>query len=239
MPTIYLYQGQATPNDVKLSDPTQPMSTSVTGTGAVTAPAGAIAVAALETFTGTVTVTAAAGAIAAAAIETFSGTGDITAAAGAMAAAGVETVTGSGAVLAPTGAFAIAAVETFTGTGDLAAPTGGMAATGTVGSAAVTGTGDVTAAVGDLSAVGAIAVVPPIQVAMASRDADGGVLIHSTYTLDLLFPKPQIQTPPAVHGRATMTAPLGRVSSVGSVSTARLDHEEAYLLGLLDLEEAA
>ncbi len=95
MPDIFLYGGQANPNDVKLTDPTQLAG----GAGEVTstatwdqAPASWEATGS-ETVTGTGTYVQAAATWAADVSETVTGTGSFTQAAASWSATGAETLT--------------------------------------------------------------------------------------------------------------------------------------------------
>ncbi len=104
-----------------------------------------------------------------------------------------------------------AAAGTVTGTGAIAAPAGAWAAQGQVTAAAAV-------------------VVPDSR----SGGGGGGGQIRRPRRRQVMAPRPVV-----ISGAGGWTAPAGAWTGAGSVSTARLDHEEAYLLGLEELEEAA
>jgi hypothetical protein len=174
-------------------------------------------------------VTAAAGAIALVGLETCSGTGAVTAATGAIASAGLETYSGTATLTTPAGAITLTALETVAGTGDVTAAPGAIAGSDQI--AAITGTGDCAALVGVIDAagdVGATAVVVEAPIVWAGSGGSWRVT-----------PIRRRRGPVAMHGHGSCGAPVGQITGRGQVSTVRIDLDEAYLLGLLALDEAA
>ena len=116
MPDVYLYTGEANPNDVKLRDPTTTGAPPVTGTLAVTLADDTMAASATETFTGTLATTLAGVTLAATATETFTGTLAVTLGADTLSATATETFTGTLATTLSGDTLASTATETFVST---------------------------------------------------------------------------------------------------------------------------
>jgi hypothetical protein len=169
-------------------------------------------------------VTAPIGTSAGTALETCSGTAAVTAPAGTMAATALETMLGTGNVAGPVGLVDASGGEGIVGTGASIAPAGLIAGFETLPS--IDGTGDI-ATVGTCSGSGTI-FVPADQLG----GGGGGGYVGRTY---VNRPAPFV----AIVGTGGMAAQVGAMRGRGAVSTDRIDREEAYLLGLLELEEVA
>lgn len=101
MPDIFLYGGEANPNDIELRDPTVADSGAITGTGAIAFRVAALAATALETFTATASETFAHPALAVTGAERFTATGAETFGVAALAGTGnvsALAITGTGAI---------------------------------------------------------------------------------------------------------------------------------------------
>jgi hypothetical protein len=140
MVDVFLYTGEANPNDVKLRDPTTPASSSVTGTLATTLGDLTLAAAGTETFTATLATTLGNLTLAAVGTETF--TGSLATTLGDMTLAGTGTETFPGTLATTLGDVTLAADGTaiLAATGTLAT-TLGDATLAAEGNAPVTGGG--------------------------------------------------------------------------------------------------
>lgn len=123
MPDVFLYPGEANPDDVKLRDPTTSSGTpAITGTGALTLVGPAVVGSGKETFRGTGAPALVGPAVSGSGKETFRATGALALVGPTIAGSGKETFRGTGAATLVGPAVAGTGTETFRGTGDLTIP---------------------------------------------------------------------------------------------------------------------
>lgn len=191
---IFLYQGEANPADVKLTDPTVLAGGggAVTGIGAIVFAVAALAGSVAETFTGTGAETFAAPALTATGAETFASSGAIAFAGPALDGTGTSGsagVTGTGAVLFSVPGFVAAGAETFSATG--AQTFTGPSLAG-AGSEAFTGTGAEAIAVSAFAGVALETFTSTGATSFAGPAMIGGVPPDVTGTGALAFSAPSL-----------------------------------------------
>ena len=146
MPDIFLYQGEASSQDIKLRDPTvaDGGAPPITGTVALDSPASSIAATASLEFIATVNLTSPASSIAATGAELFTGTLALMSPASSIDSTGSLTFTAIAALESPASAIAAAGeVADIIGAAAIESPASATDATGTVESApVVAGGGD-------------------------------------------------------------------------------------------------
>jgi len=228
MTDIYLRQGQANPNNIALTNPIEVRIAAI-GVSATCAVGTA-------SVTGGATATAT-GVAATAAIGTTTHTGTaLKAVTGVAATAAIGTVSVAGSSLtAVAGVATTAAIGTTTQTGTALTAVAGVATAAAIGTTTHTGSALINSAgVAAVSAVGEVL-------------AEGDPVAEITWSDDGTWRhyRGRSTTEPddahVVNGRAVvrgcpmLRSRIGRVTATGTTN----EDEEAYLLGLLDLEEMA
>jgi len=130
---IFLYQGEANPNDVKLTDPTVSASTSISGAGALASAAATLSGVGLSVSTGTGILLAGAATVAGDGTVTdtgVTGEGALAAQAAQVAGVGLSVSTGTGALSAQAATLIGDGDSESTGTGALAAQAATVSAPG-------------------------------------------------------------------------------------------------------------
>jgi hypothetical protein len=133
---VFLYGGEPNPNDVKLTDPTQPSGSSITGSGALVCGAAAILGIALSISTGTGSLSAQAatvageGTVSSAAVVT--GEGTLVAQAATLSGVGISASTGTGSVVSQSAAVSGVGIGSSSGTGLLVSQAATLPGVGSV-----------------------------------------------------------------------------------------------------------
>ena len=225
-----------------------------TGTGALTAPAGTVAGAGIQTLDGTGALTAPVGTVSGAGITGRTGTGALIAPVATLSGAGITGKTGTGAISAPAATVSGAGTQIIDGTGAITAPAGTLSGSGTgTGSIPVTGTGALDAPMPSVSGNGDI--ISGNQTLVGALTAPAGAITGSaitgkTGTAALVHPMPIVAGSgrSTVSGTGALVAPDGYViagiglnSPPGHVGTAALTAPAGvisgtgYVLGATDL----
>lgn len=245
MTDIYLYQGQANPNDVVLRDPTTVGAQAITGTGDITSAVSAVDATGQETFAGTSDIASAVSALAASGTEVFSGSGAVASPVTALSGTAAELfAASSGDVASPVTALTAAGGEGFTATGDVASGASVIASTGLE---RFSGSADVTSPAPALDGSGIIDVIIVGDGAITSSPeftAIGAVfnlvapeaLMDSDMLPLKIIGKRQRKVQPT-RGTAMVRTSVTQIQATGTVGIGT--REDAFWLEVEDIEEIA